>query len=147
MTPTAKRIADLHADAFGAAGAHGWGESDFARALADPRYVIEVTHDGYAVALVTLDEAELVLIGVSRQAQKSGIGRRILTSLHDRLQERGVLRVFLEVAETNDPAKALYASAGYRQTGRRPGYYSGGRVPVDALLYEKTIEPGAHLPL
>ena len=48
---------------------------------------------------------------------------------------RGATRVFLEVAEDNLAARALYERTGFVEAGRRPGYYAaadGGRR--DALL-------------
>ena len=36
----------------------------------------------------------------------------------------GLRAVFLEVDEDNTPARRLYARAGFREVGRRPGYYS-----------------------
>ena len=35
----------------------------------------------------------------------------------------GVKAVFLEVDEDNEPARRLYNRAGFREVGRRPGYY------------------------
>ena len=39
----------------------------------------------------------------------------------------GMRAVFLEVDEDNKPARKLYARAEFREVGRRPGYYSGGK--------------------
>ena len=38
--------------------------------------------------------------------------------------------MLLEVAADNDAAQALYASAGFVEIARRPGYYPGGRDAV-----------------
>jgi len=32
-----------------------------------------------------------------------------------------------DVEESNTPARRLYARAGFREVGRRPGYYPGGK--------------------
>jgi ribosomal-protein-alanine N-acetyltransferase len=48
---------------------------------------------------------------------------------------QGATRLFLEVADDNAAALALYARAGFSEAGRRPGYYArpdGGRQ--DALI-------------
>ena len=48
---------------------------------------------------------------------------------------RGAVRVFLEVADDNAAARALYARAGFVEAGRRPGYYAGADGERrDALL-------------
>ena len=48
---------------------------------------------------------------------------------------RGANKMFLEVAENNRPARAMYEKNGYTQIGVRPKYYDG----VDAILMEKNI--------
>jgi ribosomal-protein-alanine N-acetyltransferase len=39
-------------------------------------------------------------------------------------QVQSATRVTLEVRQSNEPAKKLYASLGFTQTGLRKGYYS-----------------------
>jgi ribosomal-protein-alanine N-acetyltransferase len=52
----------------------------------------------------------------------------VLLDLHlRRLAGLGAKAVFLEVDEDNAAARRLYARAGFRDVGRRPGYYSQGR--------------------
>jgi ribosomal-protein-alanine N-acetyltransferase len=50
---------------------------------------------------------------------------------------RGAREVFLEVRVDNDGARALYASEGFAELGRRRGYYDGGRV--DAVTMRKQL--------
>jgi ribosomal-protein-alanine N-acetyltransferase len=48
---------------------------------------------------------------------------------------RGATRLFLEVADDNAAALALYARAGFSEAGRRPGYYARpDGVRQDALI-------------
>jgi ribosomal-protein-alanine N-acetyltransferase len=44
--------------------------------------------------------------------------------------------VFLEVDEDNEPARRLYRRAGFREVGRRPGYYpqAGGNAATALVL-------------
>jgi ribosomal-protein-alanine N-acetyltransferase len=47
----------------------------------------------------------------------------------------GAERMFLEVAEDNAAARALYARAGFAEAGRRRGYYARPDGPAaDALV-------------
>ena len=56
----------------------------------------------------------------------------------DKMTGRGARQCFLEVADTNAAARALYASAGFVEVGRRPGYYrSAGAAPRDAILMRR----------
>ncbi len=90
---------------------------------------------GFALARVTLDEAELLTIAVRPAARGRGVGRRLMTRLTERLADRGVARLHLEVAADNAAARALYAACDFVETGRRKGYYRTGRTrPADALL-------------
>jgi RimJ/RimL family protein N-acetyltransferase len=46
----------------------------------------------------------------------------------------------LEVAETNEVARRLYAAAGFRAVGRRPDYYQrANSVPVAALTMAREM--------
>ena len=51
------------------------------------------------------------------------------------VKKRGGKKIFLEVAENNVPARALYEHNGYVQVGVRPKYYDG----TDAILMEKIL--------
>jgi ribosomal-protein-alanine N-acetyltransferase len=55
----------------------------------------------------------------------------------------GAPKLWLEVAQDNAPACALYAANGFRITGRRSKYYKrAGNLAVDALLMERDIQEG-----
>lgn len=70
---------------------------------------------------------------VSPRAQGRGVGRALLEKALHALQERGVRRVFLEVAADNPPAIRLYRSLGFRQIGTLPDYYAPGRPALHML--------------
>ena len=58
----------------------------------------------------------------------------------------GISRIVLEVNEHNIAARNLYRRAGFRQVGRRPGYYAASDRPreaasrEDALLLAKSLD-------
>ena len=84
------------------------------------------------------DEAELLNLAVSRQSRRRGIGATLVEHAVREAEARGARAVFLEVRESNVAARALYASAGFDQVGRRKGYYQ--RPREDALILR--IETG-----
>ncbi|MEO1796010.1 MAG: GNAT family N-acetyltransferase [Pseudomonadota bacterium] len=129
----------LHVSAFGHAGAHGWREADFARALEDPAFALATSPDGYAIARLVLDEAELLLIATRPEARRSGVATALLSDLEARLVARGVTRLMLEVMEANVAASAFYEARGFREAGRRAGYYGRG-AGHDARLFEKALK-------
>jgi [ribosomal protein S18]-alanine N-acetyltransferase len=104
---------------------------------------------GFVLAQCALDEAEILMIAVRRIVQRQGVARRLLTDLHEAFGLAGISRVFLDVAENNLPARALYQSMGYVEFGRRKGYYPSetlGGDAVDALLLALDLPEPASVP-
>jgi ribosomal-protein-alanine N-acetyltransferase len=63
-----------------------------------------------------------------------------LAALAARLTDKNVSQLFLEVAEDNAPARALYAQAGFEEVGRRKGYYARPQsAAVDALVLRRRL--------
>lgn len=79
---------------------------------------------GFTVAGLLPPQAELETVAVAAASQRSGIARRLLQSLMEKLRLAGVHEVWLEVRVSNAPALALYRSLGFHETGRRPRYYA-----------------------
>lgn len=136
-------LAALHADAFAGQSDEVWTEKSLRELLAMPgALALLALQGGDPVGFILLrqaaDEAEIITLAVQPRARRAGIARRLLTVGLDKMTGRGALHCFLEVAETNDTARALYASAGFVEVGRRPAYYrdaAGGRH--DAVLMRK----------
>jgi len=80
---------------------------------------------------VSPDEAELLNLGVAPDYRRIGIATALLDAL--RRAARG--DIFLEVAEPNAPAIALYTRAGWESTGVRRGYYHQGTI--NAVVMKK----------
>lgn len=94
---------------------------------------------GWCCGLLIGEEAELLRIAVSQTERRRGVGAALLSKFEGECRERRVATIFLEVAETNMPARRLYEKFSYRAVGRRKGYYS---QPVDdALVMKKTLFP------
>jgi GNAT superfamily N-acetyltransferase len=68
-----------------------------------------------------VDEAtvELVRIAVDPDHHREGLGSRMVAELERFARETGYERVELETTERQAAARELYASRGYRETGRR----------------------------
>jgi ribosomal protein S18 acetylase RimI-like enzyme len=69
------------------------------------------------------DDCELEDLFVSADARRSGLGRTLLNAAIDRARARGCRRIKLDTAEYNEPALALYRSAGFSDEA-----YEGGRA-------------------
>ena len=111
-----------------------WSASDFAD-LKKSGCDIITSQNGFVVWRVVADEAEIITIGVHPNARKSGIASAMLAIIENDIKKRGGKKIFLEVAENNEPARKLYEANGYKQIGIRPKYYDG----IDAILMEKAL--------
>ena len=136
MRPEA--LAALHSAAF--APARGWSAAEFDSFLADPACLLVARPEGFALARVTLDEAELLTIATDPARRRQGVARGLLGALFGGLAGRGAETLFLEVAEDNAAARALYAGAGFAMAGRRRGYYPRRNgAAADALILRRAL--------
>jgi [ribosomal protein S18]-alanine N-acetyltransferase len=96
---------------------------------------------GFAIARHAADEAEIVSIGVRPAARRVGVGAALLADVMARSVAHGAAAIFLEVAEDNVAAIALYLSAEFEKVGRRPGYYRRKTSrPVAALIMRYVVK-------
>lgn len=136
MTPEA--LADLHARAF--QDSRGWSAGEFSDLLDSPHCFLATVDHGFALGRVIAGESELLTIAVDPDFQRNGLGVACLETYEAMAIERGAETSFLEVADDNSAAKALYMRAGYRETGRRRGYYARlSGTAVDALIMAKEL--------
>jgi tRNA threonylcarbamoyladenosine biosynthesis protein TsaB len=77
-------------------------------------------------------EAELESIVTALAHQRRGVARELFAVLKTELRRHGAREVILEVRDGNRSAQAFYRFLGFREDGRRAGYYAD---PVeDAVL-------------
>lgn len=137
MTPEA--LAALHATCF-TEGPRPWSAAEFAALLDAPAAFLVAHTRGFALGQAAGEEAELLSLAVHPAARRRGVARDLVAAFEAAARGRGACDAFLEVAEVNHPAKALYAAAGYAAAGRRPAYYRRTDAPaVAALILRKTL--------
>ncbi len=120
----------LHSETF----ARPWREEEFEALLAqDPvfgyaaRPVVKSGKpaiQGFVLARLAAGEAEILTIAVSRAYRRRGLGRMMMDAVLRHLHSERAEALFLEVDETNTAAVGLYRRLGFRNVGRREGYYS-----------------------
>jgi ribosomal protein S18 acetylase RimI-like enzyme len=89
---------------------------------------------GYGGVLRAGSDAEILTLAVSPEVQGHGHGRTLLASLLDTARSWGSISVFLEVAEHNEAAVALYLSDGFTVLGQRRHYYGPDRHALTMQL-------------
>jgi len=96
---------------------------------------------GFVIARSIAGEAEIVSIGVRPGGRRRGVGAALLADALCRAVALAAEAVFLEVAEDNPGAIALYRSAAFATVGRRPDYYRRkSKAPVAALIMRHTVK-------
>ena len=116
-----------------------WSEKTFRDCLANDGCFIYCLCDTqlskiltFAVTQTCLDEADLANIATIPEERRKGYGGLLLDKILENARNTGVLRIFLEVRESNVGARRLYLSRGFVEIGKRRNYY---RSPCeDAIL-------------
>lgn len=94
---------------------------------------------GYGILSAVLDEAQLLNICVETNMRGHGHGGALARHMVERAAVRGVKVVFLEVRLSNRIAMTLYDTIGFREVGRRRGYYRAGAGREDAMVMALTL--------
>jgi len=111
-----------------------WTTQDFRDCVSFATFLVaeaDAEIAGYVVALEAADEGEILNLAVVEGGRRRGLGRALVQAMVDSLAERGVRQVYLEVRESNAPARGLYAAFGFKDVGRRKAYY---RRPVEDAI-------------
>lgn len=120
----AAMIATLHAASFN----RGWSEDEIDRLLIERnvlthRATVSGRLVGFIMSRLAASEAEILSVAVASSYRGKGLARRMLNLHMARLSGIGTRVIFLEVDEGNTAARRLYRRAGFREAGRREGYY------------------------
>ena len=144
----AGELAGIHAAAFAFEG-RSWSGPEFLAPFGEPVVALRLAHSersgsfavvGFALYRAVAGEAELLTIAVLPEARRSGIGAGLLAACEDGARAAGAAWLFLEVAAGDAAARALYGRAGYRECGRRKGYYQRpDATRDDAVVMEKVL--------
>jgi ribosomal-protein-alanine N-acetyltransferase len=94
---------------------------------------------GFACIRTVADEAEILNLAVLPGMRRQGVGRALLQQALRKAWENGARRAFLEVRQSNRPARKLYESLGFSPNGLRTAYYSN--PPEDAVVLACSLVP------
>ena len=136
-------IAGLHAGLFD----EPWDATAIAKLLEHPGATTLIAKAGFPKASVgfvmgqiAADDAEVLSMGVTKEWQANGLAKKLMEGLERALKRSGVKRLFLEVAEDNPSALAVYKTRGFAEITRRKAYYARtGGPAVDAIVMSKNL--------
>lgn len=123
-----------------------WTEAQLMSQLPDSGHCFLVAEGegellGYVGMVFVLDEGYISNVATAPAARRQGIGSALIGALLERAQALSLSFVTLEVRQSNEPAKALYAKHGFAAVGLRKNYYQ--RPMEDAVLMTKFLKRGA----
>ena len=93
---------------------------------------------GYGEIRMIAGEAQIYNIAIAPEFRREGIGEALLRHMIDTAEAAGCKLVTLEVRSSNLAAMELYRKLGFREVGRRRGYYAKGGE--DAVLMDLDLE-------
>lgn len=77
----------------------------------------------YIIFWVVQNEAHILDLAVHPGFRRRGIGRMLLETMLERMEDILVAEVFLEVRKSNREARRLYRELGFREAFERKNYY------------------------
>ena len=89
---------------------------------------------GYGEIRMVAGEAQIYNIAIAPEFRRKGIGEELLRHMIDKAEADGCDLATLEVRGSNEAAMELYKKLGFREVGRRRGYYIKGGE--DAVLMD-----------
>ena len=124
-----------------------WSENAFTRELTEnflaTYLVMEHLWEGgrcifaYGGYWFIKSDIHITNIAVAPDYQGIGAGRMMMNALLEHARHQGAERVTLEVRQSNEPAKTLYRTMGFKILGVRPNYYQDNNE--DAVIMYKVI--------
>ena len=122
-----------------------WSQKSFEEAFASEHITVYavLTSDGCVAGFACLmtygEEGEILNIAAHPDMRRQGIGQMLMDAMIAEGAEKGVQNFYLEVRESNAPARHLYEKNGFEALGIRKRYYTN---PVEnAVVMRKTMVP------
>lgn len=95
---------------------------------------------GYVLYWLLPGAIDIHNIAVHVDYRRRGVARALLGRVIDQARDQSLVRVMLEVRQSNLPAQKLYKSMGFLTTGIRKKYYSDNGEDALAMTLELSSE-------
>lgn len=136
----AAAMARTHAAAFPSP----WSAEDIRRFAEEPGGFALVAESaagmaGFILCRVMAGEGEILTLAVQPRSRRRGVASALVEAALA-VAAQTAEAMFLEVADDNSGALALYQSTGFAAVGRRAGYYArSGAASVDAVVMRRAL--------
>lgn len=122
-------VARLESDIFSDA----WSEQAVRETFSQNQAVIlgawaEETLVGYLIFYYVLDEGEIARVAVDESCRRQGAAGKIMEELRNFCKEKQIIKIMLDVRESNMTARAFYEKCGFTVDGVRKNFYE---APVE----------------
>ncbi len=139
-TADVEHVAELHAQAF----ADFWSAREISALICGPGAFGLLAREaggiaGFILCRTIADEAEILTLATAPVRRRCGVASGLTQAASSHVAGRGALRLFLEVAEDNLAAIALYRRLGFARVGVRLGYYSRPGGAISALVMRREL--------
>ncbi len=101
---------------------------------------VEGTVAGYIGMWNVSGQCDITNIAVLPSFRRQGIGKKLLEHLILYCRNAKLSPIYLEVRESNEPAKALYKMLGFENIGNRKKYYSDTGEDAIIMCLETNTE-------
>lgn len=107
-------------------------------------WVIEVEKKiiGFIIVSQHTDECHILNVGVAREWQHQGYGRKLLNHALAAAKQAGAGIAYLEVRRSNSRAISLYRKMKFHLVGERKNYYQTVSGSEDALVFAMSLQNG-----
>lgn len=79
---------------------------------------------GYVGMWEISGQCDITNVAVLPSFRRKGVGKRLIEHLIQYCKNANLSPIFLEVRQSNEPAKSLYSGFGFEEVGTRKKYYS-----------------------
>ena len=122
--------------------ADAWSEKSIEETLGQDNTFCFVAEDkkgfcGYLLVYYVLDECEIARVGVPSRMRRQGVASFLLHELVMFCHANSILKILLDVRESNEGARAFYKRSGFAEDGIRKNFYTD---PVEhAVLMSRNL--------
>ncbi len=92
---------------------------------------------GYGGCWFVIDEAHVTNIAIHKKYRGNGYGKMLVLAMMKDVQKQGIKAIGLEVRKSNEIARTMYESMGFKMERVRKNYYDSPKE--DALVLWKSL--------